>query len=191
MMKDRGVSSSDLQRAQKLSQQLFGLEKSSDRRASQLDASAAPYLKLAGGRSEEAGQSSIESKLSLQDPPHFEGWEPLIEWLMSQLGAESAFVVDTQGFVIATSGQSATDGFEGMGAELCYAAEQLERVDPAAGALLWVDLEFGRRRIVCLKANAKERDTMLLGFVGVDPDYMSSRAKLERIVVEAMNAMDS
>ena len=48
----------------------------------------------------------------------FDSWESSIAWCMSMSKAEAAFVVDSQGFVIASRGRIPGQGFEGTGAEM-------------------------------------------------------------------------
>lgn len=185
-MRDHAVSSYNLEQARKLSHQL---SRRGGPEVSGWNVAAEQRLKLPLPSKEERSSKPTTPAMQakkVEPPPELDSWEPVIKWSLVQFGAESGFAVDTQGFVIATAGQVANDGFEAMGAELCYAMEQLERVDPASSGLVWVDLEFGRRRIVCLRVAPEEKEPMILGFVGAGTEYIAIRSQVEHVVLDAM-----
>jgi hypothetical protein len=99
----------------------------------------------------------------------FDNWEDCTAWCMSVTRAESAFVVDSQGFVIASRGRIPSQGFEGAGAELICSIEQLERIAPEAGRILCVDMDFDKRRIVGFLASSDETAPYVVGLVAPEP----------------------
>ncbi len=100
-----------------------------------------------------------------QPPTGMTTWEEFLAWSLSAAHARAAFVVDSQGFVISSHGNLPADGFEGLGAELCLAMEQLERIDPEAGGLSALELVFQNRRIVGVRAVSEEEGSFVVGFV--------------------------
>ncbi len=110
----------------------------------------------------EPDQDLLLAHLPLELPT----WDSFLAWSLELCRARAAFVVDPQGFVIARRGNVPDDGFEGTGAELCYAMSELQRVDPGAGALLAIDLHFEGRKVVAVRAEEQGIGSFVLGFVG-------------------------
>jgi hypothetical protein len=197
-MKDRGVSSSDIDRARELSRRLsaFG---SKTRQPSEA-APAAAYVRFTAAVPSEATtipsavaspeRTAIEPAVAELPPlENVDSWETLLTWVSKGLAADAAFVVDNQGFVIANTGKVPTDGFVALGAELCLSFEQLESMDPLAGRPLWLDLEFMRRRIVAFCARVPKREQML--FVAINPAaaYVEKRTAVEKAVLDCMSKL--
>lgn len=99
----------------------------------------------------------------------FESWEDIVAWCMSLSRAETGFVVDSQGFVIASRGRIPGHGIEGIGAELVCSIEQLERIDPDAGRLLSVEMEFDKRRLAGFVAGSDEQNSYVVGLIAPEP----------------------
>jgi len=99
----------------------------------------------------------------------FDRWEDIIAWCMSLSRAETGFVVDSQGFVIASRGRIPSQGIEGAGAELVCSIEQLERIDPDAGKLHSVEIEFDKRRLVGFVAGFSDQNTYYAGLIAPEP----------------------
>lgn len=104
-----------------------------------------------------------------ESPQTFDSWESCIAWCMSLTKAEAAFVVDSQGFVIASRGRIPGQGFEGTGAEMVCLLEQLERVSPDAGALSFIDMEFDKKRLFGAVAAAEGPVFYVVGLVSPEP----------------------
>jgi hypothetical protein len=99
-------------------------------------------------------------------PEEFQSWEVLLAWALELCRSHAAFVVDGQGFVIASRGNTPADGFDGVGAELCFGMEQLDRIDPAAGTLETMQLHFEGHMLVGMKVRDEAVGTFILGLVG-------------------------
>jgi hypothetical protein len=108
-------------------------------------------------------------------PQTFTSWENCITWCMTLTRAEAAFVVDSQGFIIACRGRIPSQGYEGAGAELICSIEQLERIAPDAGRLSCIDLEFDKKRLVGFVAASDETALYIVGLM--EPEVLSSTAK--------------
>ncbi len=102
-------------------------------------------------------------------PFDFESWEVFLAWSLELCRARAGFVVDAQGFVVATRGNVPTNQFEGLGAELSYAMEQLSRIDVEAGSLLTMELQFASRRLLAIQVVGEGAGSFVVGFVGPRP----------------------
>lgn len=115
-----------------------------------------------------AGKGAPEVDLHAA-PLDFESWEVLLAWSLELCRARGGFVVDSQGFVVATRGNVPANQFEGLGAEMAYAMEQLDRIDPDAGALQTLELQYVSRRLLAVRVHKEESGSFVLGFVGARP----------------------
>lgn len=125
-----------------------------------------------------------------QVPQKFDSWENCIAWCMSSTRAEAAFVVDSQGFVIASRGRIPSQGFEGAGAELICSIEQLERIAPEAGRILCVDMEFDKRRIVGFVASSDETPPFVVGLVAPEPLRNETKHKITQQIITNLPNLD-
>ncbi len=123
-------------------------------------------------------------------PQKFDSWENCIAWCMSATRAEAAFVVDSQGFVIASRGRIPSQGFEGAGAEMICSIEQLERIAPDAGKVLCVDMDFDKRRIVGFVASAEETAPYVVGLVAPEPLRFETKHRITQQIVENLPNLD-
>lgn len=105
----------------------------------------------------------------------FENWETIIAWCMSLSRAEAGFVVDPQGFVIASRGRLPNQGVEGLGAELVCSIEQLERMDPESGRLLSVEIEFEKKRLLGFSASTGQETFYVVGLIS--PESLNPTGK--------------
>ena len=126
-------------------------------------------------------------EMDLQD---FDSWESCIAWCMSSTLAEASFVVDSQGFVIASRGRIPSQGFEGAGAELICSIEQLERIAPDAGKILCLDVDFDKRRIVGFVAFSEDAPPYVIGLVAPDPLRIEMKHKITQQILQNLPNMD-
>lgn len=129
-----------------------------------------------------------EEKLSL--PPRFTSWEDCLSWCMEVTRSEAAFVVDSQGFIIASRGRIPGRGFECTGAELVCSVEQLEKMDADAGKLIWVDLDFDRRRIVGFVTPTENEEYFIVGLLSPAPVNYSHKQAITRQIIESLPTID-
>lgn len=120
-------------------------------------------------------------------PADIESWEVLLAWSFELCQARAAFVVDGQGFVIGSRGNAPAAGFEGIGAELCFAMEQLDRVDPESGQLEALELHFGPTNILGIKTTDEDRGAFILGFIGTRGVHESVREAVHRQVIHNLH----
>lgn len=120
----------------------------------------------------------------------FDSWENCIAWCMSSTRAEAAFVVDSQGFVIASRGRIPSQGFEGAGAELICSIEQLERIAPEAGRILCVDMDFDKRRIIGFVASSEELPPFVVGLVAPEPLRNETKHRITQQIINNLPNLD-
>jgi len=128
-----------------------------------------------------------DPEMDLQD---FDSWESCIAWCMSSTRAEAAFVVDSQGFVIASRGRIPSQGFEGAGAELICSIEQLERIAPDAGKILCIDVDFDKRRMVGFVATSEDTPPFVVGLVAPEPLRIEVKHKITQQILENLPNLD-
>jgi hypothetical protein len=115
-----------------------------------------------------------------------ENWDALMTWFVENTVAEAGLIVDSQGFVISTSGQVSADGFEAFGAEIYLSYEQLERIDTESGRLVWLDMEFTEKRIISLRARIPDQAPMLFAVINPSETYWKGRHVIEQVVLTAL-----
>ncbi|MEO1172244.1 MAG: hypothetical protein AAFX94_09345 [Myxococcota bacterium] len=104
--------------------------------------------------------------------PVCETLEELLAWALRVTGQPSAFIVDPQGFVIATAGVTPADYFSGTGAALSYASEHIRNVVPDE-PLGSAELAFGTTRILALTGRDSDIRDYVFALVGeprLDPE---------------------
>jgi hypothetical protein len=139
---------------------------------------------------EEPGRDEAGERLQSAPavPLDMDSWEVLLAWGLELCQARAAFVVDPQGFVIASRGNVPADGFDGTGAELAYGMEQLDRVDPEAGALHGIELQFEGRKVFAVRGEAAS-GLYVLGFVGSRTLPEELKSALHRQLVYSLHTL--
>lgn len=198
-MKDRSVNSYDLKEAQLILHSLVPMPGATPRESQPIPEGHA-YVRLAKPAVPEMESSPVAAHAGYpgdvspeQAGPQLQklgNWEECLAWCMSITRSEAAFVVDSQGFIIASRGRVPGHGFEGTGAELICSVEQLERVDPDAGKLQWVDLDFDKRRVVGFVTPPRETEYFVIGLMSPDPGYHTVKHVINRQVVENLMSLD-
>ncbi|MDY0260887.1 hypothetical protein [Syntrophotalea acetylenica] len=197
-MKDRNVNSYNLSYARQLLDAMAPTRKP----ASKIDqpTDTRPYVRLMPvqkpGNGEQATRptetvSAEKTRPAFTEPSeNFPDWESCIAWCIGITSAEAAFVVDSQGFIIATRGRIPSHGFECTGAELVFTMDQLERIDPEAGKLLWIDLDFNQRRLVGFITPVQNNEYFIVGLVAPDPAYNILKPSISKHIVKSLPSMN-
>jgi hypothetical protein len=89
----------------------------------------------------------------------------MLGWCREAADARAAFILDTDGFVVANMGEEPVNGFDGMGAELVYSMDHLDRVDAHAGTILSVDLQFKDRSVYGFRIRITEAVQLVMGLI--------------------------
>jgi hypothetical protein len=160
--------SSSIIRAGRLTRSLFGGSKDQSRVESPGGAhkiyAQLPTFDESLERSASGAVPTDEYSL-LQPPVDLDSWELLLEWGMEVCHARAAFVVDSQGFVIASRGNVPTDGFAGIGAETCYLMGEIEGIDGEAGPLKSIEMTFQNRTILGFRMILTDGAPTAVGFI--------------------------
>lgn len=91
------------------------------------------------------------------------GWNKLLDACIVTAGAESAFLMDPHGLIIATRGPKASDELEGVGARLMVAFEQADRINGGGDkGTLSMSVELPRGTLHGLRLSQPE-GVLLLG----------------------------
>ncbi len=184
-MKRCSVNSFDLGRAGELTRQLRqpGLAVSAPARPE-------PVRLLAQIAAAPPAAAAPGPVLDLHAPPlELESWEAFLAWSLELCRARAGFVVDPQGFVVATRGNVPTDHFDGLGAELAYAMEQLDRIDAEAGSLLSIELQFASRRLMAMRVAKEAKGSFVIGYVGSRPLGDEIRTAITRQVAHSLDRL--
>jgi hypothetical protein len=156
---------------------------------SRLSKSTPPVSDVPIRHADAAGEIKSAEKPS-EAPQTFASWESCIAWCMASTRAEAAFVVDSQGFVIACRGRIPSQGFEGAGAEMICSIEQLERIAPDAGKLSCIDMDFDKKRLIGIVAASDETVFYVVGLVSPEPLNSSGKQKIIQQIVNNLPNMD-
>lgn len=109
-----------------------------------------------------------EDAITLPETP-FESWEESLQWVREVSKAKAAFVVDSQGFVLLRQGEEQPeDGYEGVGANLGLAVDQLNQMEIEDGDIQMADLTYQSQSMLVIRVKDKEDDYFTLGVVDAD-----------------------
>jgi len=170
------VGSSDVEHARALSRRLSGLE--TDETSS--DAGASPYLRFARPSTHEAPRTD-DGDTAVDEPLNdFTRWDEFLAWSLNKVRSSAAFAVDTQGFVIGSSGNVPQDGFEGTGAELSYVLSQADVMNTEMGELRSIVLEFANRRVSGFRVESTEAKGFVIAFIDADAFDNLTRDQIAR-----------
>lgn len=169
-MRPLPVNSSDFEVARYLSRRLA--HPGSEKAVGEAPAASTSYLRFAppvvARPPSRTSSSSAEAVRDIATVPlEMDSWEVFLAWSLEISRARAGFVVDSQGFVIASRGNVPSGDFTGTGAELCFAMEQLASIDHASGTLQSVELQFEGYKLIGIRAVTPDPATsFILGFVG-------------------------
>lgn len=135
-----------------------------------------------GNPGAEAGATGTE----VLPVPELTCWEDFLAWCAPLTRAEAAFVVDSQGFIIANRGRIPEEGFDGAGAEMICSVEQLQRIAPDAGEVSCIDIDFDKRRIIGFVTTSEQ--TVQYAVVLVAPGLFASDLK-GRIIRQLLQSL--
>ncbi len=141
----------DLRGAQSLSARLSSIEHQSSPRESLGDLPALARF----------GRSELQATSVGADPWHVvENWQSFAQQCLERMGASIAFVVDSQGLVIAAEGEAAQQFAESAGARVLVALDRAGEIDAAAGR--HVCMALGQGWLTGLKAGEGQGSVTLV-----------------------------
>lgn len=113
--------------------------------------------------------AEVKAKPQVLEQPAepFRSWEPMLKWCMEVTRSKSCFVVDPQGFILMREGEEAVDdGFEGAGASVQMALDQLKQMALDSGEVQAMELTYRRQGMLVLRAQDADNDFYTLCFFG-------------------------
>jgi hypothetical protein len=100
--------------------------------------------------------------------PGARGWERLLDWLCQGSGCEAAFVMDSSGFLIASSRGFDPERAEPIGARLLGALGHCKAVTPP-GDLPVLAAALGEWQVTVFEAKTENGLDLLVGLVAAQP----------------------
>ncbi len=109
----------------------------------------------------------------------FNSWESMLKWCLEITQAKSCFVVDSQGFILMSEGEEPPeDGYEGTGANLKLALDQLRLMDLNHGEIQLIDLMYSNIDVLAIQALDSDNDFFTLCFLGSESIDKSHKSVL-------------
>ncbi|MBN2718013.1 MAG: hypothetical protein JXX14_19345 [Deltaproteobacteria bacterium] len=97
----------------------------------------------------------------------FNTWDAMLKWCMDVTSSKSCFVVDPQGFILMRQGEeSVDDGFEGAGANVQLALDQLKQMELNSGEVQAMELTYRQQGMLVIRAQDAQSDYYTLCFIG-------------------------
>ena len=107
------------------------------------------------------------------------GWKAMLDWVVSALDADGAFIVDSRGLVVAASGLLGADVVEETGARLIIAFEQGDLALRSHGKALSVTVELESGWLVGMRVPVRDDDAgFIVGIAGPLPLTHEARRKI-------------
>jgi hypothetical protein len=106
-------------------------------------------------------------------------WDESLEWCRGRTGARSAFALDGQGLLIASSGALASEEAEGIGSRMMLALDQARKMADTPPARLSVGFDLGGDRLSGFAVTLGDGTPVTFGLVGPQTPDPLSRAVLE------------
>jgi hypothetical protein len=160
-----------------------------------------PYIRFSSGsrtRPEPRARQSVpapsaateaEVVIELPEDP-FGSWEEMLKWSREVAGATSCFVVDSQGFVLMRNGEDLPeDGYEGVGANLGIAVDQLNQMEMDSGDIQVADLMYQNRTLLVIRVKDKDGDFFTLGMMDADRVSPENKKQIYRQVRRSLAQM--
>jgi hypothetical protein len=97
------------------------------------------------------------------------GWDALVAWCRSALLAESAFLIDDQGLLVASAGKIDAREAEGIGGRLVFTLEQADEMKGDALSARAITLEYGGSCLSGWRVPIAGGVSLTLGVLGARP----------------------
>jgi hypothetical protein len=175
---------SDVDAARALSRRLSGLEPGPEPG----DAANGRYIRFAAAADGGAPPSATEEAAAAEPLNDFTRWDEFLAWSLEKVRSTAAFAVDSQGFVIGSSGNVPEDGFEGTGAELSYVMSQADVLKSEMGPLQAIHLRYHDHRVSGFRA-AGEAEGFLVAFIDAENFTPQSHGHIERQLAHSFGVL--
>lgn len=134
--------------------------------------SESPYIRFSSGATAARRVASVAPPVSketasparpqpavTQPEDPFDNWEAMTKWCMTTAQAKACFVVDPQGFILMREGGEAPeDGYEGAGANLLSAMDQLRHMELDSDDIHVMELTYRRKDALVIRARDTDND---------------------------------
>lgn len=168
MPTDRSASSSDdLDLARRISRRLRGLV------APPAGRGAPAYIRFS------AAAFTAREPASAFGP---QVWNEMLDRVNRESSSELAFVMDTQGLVVASRGTLDPALIEGIGARLLIAFEQADQMAELGAATHSMAIEIGRRWLTGFRVRRGEERTFTVGVLGPRVVSRDTREAIEQML---------
>jgi hypothetical protein len=171
VMSNRAASSSDLDLARILSQRLVGRAAP----AAGLPKVAVPFVSFAASGVASALEAPGPEAVSLQSQ-RFESLDELLGWAMELTSSSSAFVMDPEGFAIATRGSLLGEDAQAVGAQLMVTMSEADRAEHPGTPALAVAVDYASSTLTGLRVERDAGQVFTIGFVATHTPSPQERA---------------
>lgn len=158
-MSSQAATFSDLDLARVLSQRLVGRAAPASAPAA---APAAGYVTFTA-----ATRSTVAPAVAapLDEVATFGSWDDLLQWAMPLAEAVSAFVMDPEGFAIATKGDLVGENAQAVGAQLMVTMAEADRVEYPATPALVMSVEYASTTLTGVRVERDPGQAFTIGFL--------------------------
>lgn len=108
-------------------------------------------------------------------------WNEMLDRCNRESGSEVAFVMDSQGLVVASRGAMDSSLIEGIGARLLIAFEQADQMSELGGGSQSIAIEIGKRWLTGFRVRRGEAQVLTVGVLGPRVVSRDTREALEQM----------
>jgi len=148
------------------------------------------YLRFSGHRFRKQEPIQVDAKeidtafrleldqLAANTPFGIQEWHDFLDTCICSCGAETAFVTDSEGLLVASRGRLHSGEMEGLGARLSIAFQQADRMEIAAGDSRSVMIEFDHLWLSGIGFHSENQPSFTIGILGKDPVPATKRDEI-------------
>ena len=134
-----------------------------------------PYIRFSSGIQTPTAVAPVPKAADISPPAQtltlpsepFRTWEAMLKWCVEVTESKSCFVVDPQGFILMSEGEHPPDdGYEGAGANLKLAIDQMRLMGMDKGEIQSLDVMYPETGMFVIQAQDAENDFFTLCFFG-------------------------
>jgi hypothetical protein len=160
-MSNRAASSSDLDLARILCQRLVSRATPAP---GPREAPAVPFVSFAALGSTAGVPAPAPAAVATQ-PQRFESLDELLQWAMELTSSSAAFVMDPEGFAIATRGSVVGEDAQAIGAQLMVTMAEADRAEHPGTPALAVAVDYAASTLTGLRVEREPGQVFTIGFL--------------------------
>lgn len=171
-MSNRAASSSDLDLARILSQRLVSRAAPAP---GPREAPAVPFVSFTaiGPAAQVLAPAPV---VVAGESQRFESLDELLGWAMELTASSSAFVMDPEGFAIATGGSLGGEDAQAVGAQLMVTMAEADRVEHPGSPALAVAVDYASSTLTGLRVEREAGQVFTVGFLAPQTPSPQQRA---------------